>query len=85
MTGLQRYTCEEAFRRLDDYLDRELTPEEMRMVREHLETCEACATEFAFEENVVQHVRSKLHRINAPLALRDKIAQLLQAERTAGQ
>ena len=81
MMALQRYTCEEAFRRLDDYLDRELTPDEMRKVQEHLETCAACATEFAFESSVVQHVRTKLQRIDAPAALRDRIARLLEEER----
>ena len=29
MSDINRLTCDEAFRRLDDYLDRELTPEEM--------------------------------------------------------
>ena len=33
MTHLSRYTCEEAFRRLDDYLDRELSEQEMVPVR----------------------------------------------------
>ena len=33
---LDRMSCEEAFRRLDDYLDRELSPDEMRQVEEHL-------------------------------------------------
>ena len=37
-----RFTCEEIFARLDDYLDRELSADEMRMVKEHLETCAAC-------------------------------------------
>jgi anti-sigma factor RsiW len=32
-------------RRLDDYLDRELSPEEMRRAEEHLETCAACRSE----------------------------------------
>ncbi|MGH7561766.1 MAG: zf-HC2 domain-containing protein, partial [Gemmatimonadales bacterium] len=29
------YGCEEVFRRLDDYLDRELSGEEIALVREH--------------------------------------------------
>jgi len=36
----RRYTCEETFRRLEDYVDRELSAEEMERVREHLKTCE---------------------------------------------
>ena len=56
MTHLSRYTCEEAFRRLDDYLDRELSAEEMTLVREHLEICAGCAREFNFEESVLRGV-----------------------------
>jgi Putative zinc-finger len=36
MAPIDRYTCEETIRRLDDYLDRELTPHEMQLVKEHL-------------------------------------------------
>jgi hypothetical protein len=45
MTPLSRYTCEEAFRRLDDYLDRELSSDETELVREHLEVCAGGARE----------------------------------------
>ena len=76
-----RYTCEEMFRRLDDYLDRELGPVEMRRVREHLATCAACAKEYAFEASVLVEVRSKLRRISAPVELLGKVEELLAAER----
>jgi anti-sigma factor (TIGR02949 family) len=79
--GVTRYTCEEIFRRLDDYLDHELGPVEMRRVREHLETCAACASEYAFEANVLAEVRSKLQRISAPVELLGMVDELLAAER----
>ena len=79
--GVTRYTCEEMFRRLDDFVDRELGPAEMRRVREHLETCEACAREYAFEASVLAEVRSKLQRISAPVELLSKVEALLAAER----
>ena len=79
--GVTRYTCEEMFRRLDDYVDRELGPAEMRRVREHLETCEACAQEYAFEATVLAEVRSKLQRITAPVELLNTVEALLAAER----
>jgi mycothiol system anti-sigma-R factor len=81
MTQVERYTCEEAFRRLDDYVDRELSDEEMGRVQEHLETCAVCAREFAFETSVLQHVRTKLHRIRAPATLRERLSRLLAEER----
>ncbi len=56
MTRTDRMTCEEVFQRLDDYLDRELTPDEARMVKEHLDTCAACAAEHRFESPQPRHV-----------------------------
>jgi anti-sigma factor (TIGR02949 family) len=73
-----RYTCEEMFRRLDDYLDRELTPDETRIVEAHLEICALCATEFAFEAGVLKDVRRKLRHIEVPSSLRDKVARAIR-------
>lgn len=84
MKPLDRYTCEEALRRLDDYLDRELRPEEMTRVQRHLETCEVCAREFTFEAGVLRQVRSKLQRIAVPTSLRTRLAQALAEERARG-
>ena len=74
MTQLDRYTCQEAFRRLDDFLDRELSPEEMRLVREHIELCAVCAAEFDFERSVVNGMRRKLRQVDLPP---DLIARVL--------
>ncbi len=72
---LDRATCEEAFRRLDDYLDRQLSAEETRLIEEHLDVCAACSREFAFEASVIHAVRRKLRRVVAPPELLDRIAQ----------
>lgn len=78
--ALERTTCEEAFRRLDDYLDRRLTPEESRVIEEHLHVCAACAREFRFEASVIRSVRRKLRRLDAPPGLLDKINMLIALE-----
>ncbi len=78
---LDRVTCESAFRRLDDFLDRQLSADEMRLVEEHLHVCEACTREFAFEASVLAGVRQKLRSISAPPDLLTRIAALLKAER----
>jgi mycothiol system anti-sigma-R factor len=78
MAQIDRYTCQETFRRLDDYLDRELTSQEMQLVREHLAICAVCASEFTFEESVLRQVREKLHRIAAPADLLAKITRAIR-------
>ncbi|HTK51646.1 MAG TPA: zf-HC2 domain-containing protein [Gemmatimonadaceae bacterium] len=77
MTPLNRYTCEEAFRRLDDYLDRELSAEEMTLVHEHLDICAGCAREFNFEASVLRGVRQKLRQIDPPDSLQARILAAL--------
>jgi anti-sigma factor (TIGR02949 family) len=81
MTHLSRYTCEEAFRRLDDYLDRELSPEETTLVQQHLEICAGCAREFSFEESVLRGVRSTLRQIELPESLQSRILAVLNKQR----
>lgn len=80
MTHLSRYTCEEAFRRLDDYLDRELSAEETVLVKEHLEICAGCAREFNFEASLLSGVREKLRQIELPPTLQAKILGALERE-----
>jgi anti-sigma factor (TIGR02949 family) len=75
-----RFTCEEVFARLDDYLDRELTPDEMRLVREHLATCAACASEHRFEVGVLEGIREKLRRLAVPKDLMEKISTRIAAD-----
>ena len=77
MNELNRRTCEEAFRRLDDFLDRRLGPEETRLVEEHLRVCEACTREFAFEASVLIGVKQKLRQLAAPPELVTRILSQL--------
>jgi anti-sigma factor (TIGR02949 family) len=81
MRRIDRYTCQDTFGRLNDYLDRELTPEEMRLVEEHLAVCAYCVLEFAFEANVLREVRSKLQAIQAPEGLLGKVMGALAQAR----
>ena len=77
MTRLDPLTCEDAFRKIDDYLDRELGDEELARIREHLDICAACASEFAFERSVLDRVRANLRRVAAPPELVSKISRLV--------
>jgi len=72
-----RLTCEQIFARLDDFVDRELSAREMRLVQEHLDTCTQCAGEHKFESTVINDVRAKLGRIDVPVGLALRIAERL--------
>lgn len=75
---IDKLTCEETFRRLDDFLDHELSENECCLVQEHLEVCAICAAEFQFEASVWNEVRAKLQRTTVPPNLREKLSLLLK-------
>lgn len=81
MSRLDRFTCEEAFRRLDDYLDRELGEAEMMRLHEHLETCAGCAREFNFEASLLEGVKRKIRQIDMPADLLDRVRLALEKDR----
>jgi anti-sigma factor (TIGR02949 family) len=85
MTPHDRLSCEELVRRLDSYLDRELTPNEVRLVHEHLEGCAKCAAEYAFEGSLLRELKSKVRRLQAPAGLLDRIARrIAEVDRGGG-
>ena len=81
MDRLDRYTCDEALRRVEDFLDRELTADEMRMVQAHLDTCAACSSQFLFESQVLAGLKDKLRRVSLPPDLLARITRSIEADR----
>ncbi len=78
MNPLDRVTCEHAFRHLDDYLDHELTPQEMQEIKAHLEICAMCAKEFRFQAEVLEEVRERIQRLALSPTLRGKVTSALR-------
>ncbi len=72
--------CKEAIARLDDYIDRELSPREEKLVARHLKICAHCARRFHFEAEIVAGLRARLGRIQAPPGLLDRICAALPDE-----
>ncbi len=74
-------TCKEALRRLDDYIDRELTTEEMEQVARHLHICHACTQKFTSETHIMAQLRAQLDRLQVPSGLMKGISETLTRER----
>ena len=72
-------TCRQAFDRLEEYLDRELSAEETARVQAHLKMCVQCTREFRFERLVLEGLRDKVNRIRAPDGLQDRIFAALES------
>ena len=73
-------TCLEVFERLDDYLDRNLSPDEVTLVVRHLDQCEVCASEYQFEATVLEGLKARLRHIEIPPHLVSSIMLRLRAE-----
>lgn len=73
------YDCHDTLERLDDYLDRELSPAESRQVAIHLAICLQCAQHYRFDRGFLADMRAKLERVETPPALMGQIHQSLQA------
>jgi anti-sigma factor (TIGR02949 family) len=72
------YSCEEAIKRLNDYLDHELSPEERQDVVKHLTICKPCLERFHFEENLVVSLRQKVAERICPNGLRDRLSKIIK-------
>jgi anti-sigma factor (TIGR02949 family) len=75
-------SCSEMVRRLDDYVDRALSPAELESVEAHLHGCIACARQFRFEVSLMDGLRERLHRISAPEDLLGRIHRKLAMDLT---
>jgi anti-sigma factor (TIGR02949 family) len=70
--------CAAVLELLDDYLDGELQPSEMRRVQAHLAQCDACAVEFRRARCEVDAVRERLRRVPVPPDLRARLGAAIR-------
>ncbi len=72
--------CREAVEHLYEYLDQELTPENERKVREHLQACPPCGQHFNFEQAFLRFVEARCRARGAPPELKRRILHELFGE-----
>ncbi len=75
---LEYNQCQEAVKKLTEFLSHELRPDEETEVKRHLSQCRGCFAKFHFEETLLRTIRDRAEQVRAPGALRDKIMTLLK-------
>lgn len=70
-------SCREAFQKLDDFLCRELTAEEIASVEEHLCKCVECAEAYQFEGKMLLCIKKKVEMIALPADLMERVKKAL--------
>src|SRR5579859_1327163 len=68
-------SCREILERLHTFVDRELAPEEVREVQDHLLSCPPCHEHFTFEVGMKRLVHRCVYRDAAPPTLRARIVR----------
>ncbi len=69
--------CRDCMKRLDPYLDRELTDAELVEVKRHLADCPPCEDRFELQVHVKRLVKICCDQGTAPESLRTKLRQIL--------
>ena len=77
MNQIDRFTCEQVFERLDDFLDRELSAVESKLLEEHLAICDWCASVYKFQSSTVNHLKVRIRSASAPSDLMAKLSAVL--------
>ena len=72
--------CREALDHVYEFLDKELTPDVEREVREHLEACKPCGHHFDFEQAFLTFLQARCRTRSAPPDLKRRILHDLFGE-----
>jgi anti-sigma factor (TIGR02949 family) len=75
--SLEFNQCQEAVKKLTEYLSNELRPEEEEEVQRHLSQCHGCFSKFQFEETLLKTIRERALQVRAPGHLKSRILGLL--------
>jgi anti-sigma factor (TIGR02949 family) len=73
MSDIDHRSCAQVFARLDEYVDRELSADDLEQVQKHLEICAMCAAEFRLEGQLLRTIRGKVRRIALPQGFEARI------------
>lgn len=80
MTRPGHLNCRQCVDRLGDFVDRELSAEEIAAVEHHLEECFGCSREFRFEGAMLESIKGTLRRVQAPPSLLERIRDRLESQ-----
>lgn len=72
--------CLETLKYLDEYTDRELTGQQLLLVKEHLEACPGCTRRFNLEKSVKEFIRVSGSAIEDTSYLKERIKARLAQE-----
>jgi anti-sigma factor (TIGR02949 family) len=73
LSDIDYRSCAQVFARLDDWVDRELSTDDLEQIRRHLEICAMCASEFRIEGALLRTLKTKVRRIQLPAGFEARV------------
>lgn len=70
-------TCEEAVKKLYEYLDKELDHATTEQIDKHMEICRTCCDHLEFEKNMRNFIQQSCIKEKAPEFLKERILSKL--------
>ena len=77
MNDKKTIDCEEALKRLFEYIDQELNAHKHEEMEDHLSKCRSCYSRLEFEKRLKQHLQGAAKQ-KAPDELQGKIKNLIR-------
>jgi mycothiol system anti-sigma-R factor len=71
-----KLNCKDAVKYLHQFLDKELLPDEIDIVQEHLDRCTNCRKRFSFQGEIKRLVRRSATQEAAPPNLKQRLSSL---------
>jgi anti-sigma factor (TIGR02949 family) len=77
VAAIRNFNCEEALKRLLEFVDQELTDEDRDGVERHLRTCRSCFSRMEFERQLKGKIHDLTREVVSPAA-EDRIKALIK-------
>ncbi len=71
-------SCEQAGKMFYEYMDKELTPEDVKRLEEHLKQCADCSGHLDFDKTLREFVRKQSAKSELPPSLKNSIFKKLK-------
>ena len=74
-----KYDCAEVEKRVQAYLDNQVSDEELLLIDEHLSYCLPCDKKVEFEQKLKEIIKHKATEVEYPKALEEELKKIIKS------
>lgn len=79
-TDQKKYDCAEVEKKVQAYLDNEVSDEEILLIEDHLSYCLPCDKKVEFEQKLKDIIRYKAAEIKYPKSLEEELKKIIKGK-----